>query len=72
MRVPIKDAPDVVLARKQVRELASRLDFSRTDQTIIATAVSEITRNIVRFAGKGEVLIEMLDDPALGVEGDRE
>jgi len=67
VRVPIKDAPDVVLARKQVRELASRLDFSRTDQTIIATAVSEITRNIVRFAGKGEVLIEMLDDPASGL-----
>ena len=67
VRVPIKDAPDVVLARKQVRELASRLDFPRTDQTIIATAVSEITRNIVRFAGEGEVLIEMLDDPGSGL-----
>ncbi len=26
--VPIKDAPDVVQARKQARELASRLGFS--------------------------------------------
>ena len=33
---------------------------------MIATAVSEIARNIVRFAGKGEVLIEMVDDPAWG------
>ncbi|WP_027862250.1 sigma-70 family RNA polymerase sigma factor [Marmoricola sp. URHB0036] len=67
VRVPIHDAPDVVLARKQARELASRLGFSGTDQTILATAVSEIARNIVRFAGKGVVLIEMLDDPRPGL-----
>ncbi len=67
VRVPIKDAPDVVLARKQARELASRLGFSRTDQTILATAVSEIARNIVRFAGTGEALIEMLDEPRPGL-----
>ena len=67
VRVPINAAPDVVLARKQARELAARLGFSMTDQTILATAVSEIARNIVRFAGKGVALIEMLDEPRPGL-----
>ncbi len=34
---------------------------------MIATAVSEIARNIVRFAGTGEVLIELVDVPRPGV-----
>jgi RNA polymerase sigma factor (sigma-70 family) len=66
-RVSIEGDPDVVRARKAARELASRLDFSSTDLTLIATAVSEITRNIVRFADRGEVVIELLDSPRRGV-----
>ena len=54
-QVPIKADADIVLARRSARELAGRLGFSATDQTLIATAVSEIARNIVRFAGNGEV-----------------
>ena len=66
-RVRIQADPDIVAARRSARELASRLDFSRTDLTLIATAVSEIARNIVRFVGDGEVTIELLDDPRPGV-----
>ena len=66
-RVRIQADPDIVVARKRARELASRLDFSRTDLTLISTAVSEIARNIVRFAGDGEVHIELLDRPRPGV-----
>jgi serine/threonine-protein kinase RsbT len=65
--VPISGDPDIVLARKKVREVASRLDFSKTELTLIATAVSEIARNIVRFAGRGEVAIELVDQPWPGV-----
>jgi serine/threonine-protein kinase RsbT len=65
--VRISGDPDIVAARKAARELASRLNFSRTDLTVIATAVSEIARNIVRFAGRGEVAIELLDQPRSGV-----
>jgi serine/threonine-protein kinase RsbT len=54
-------------ARKSARELATRLDFSRTDLTLIATAVSEIARNIVRFAAKGQVYIELVDQPRPGI-----
>ena len=67
MRIPIQGDPDVVRARKAARDLASRIGFSRTDLTMIATAVSEIARNIVRFAGTGELVIELLDSPRPGV-----
>ena len=53
LRIPIRADADIVAARQAARELASRLGFSRTDLTLIATAVSEVARNIVRFAGSG-------------------
>jgi RNA polymerase sigma factor (sigma-70 family) len=66
-RIQIQGDPDIVHARRSARDLASRVGFSPTDLTMIATAVSEIARNIVRFAGSGEVVVELLDTPRLGV-----
>jgi serine/threonine-protein kinase RsbT len=66
-RIAIQADPDVVRARKSARDLASRVGFSSTDLTMIATAVSEIARNIVRFAGRGELVIELLDAPRPGI-----
>jgi serine/threonine-protein kinase RsbT len=66
-RIPIHADGDIVAARQAARELASRLGFSRTDLTLIATAVSEVARNIVRFAGQGEIVIELLEQPRRGV-----
>jgi serine/threonine-protein kinase RsbT len=65
--IRIQHDADVVRARKSARELASKLDFSRTDLTLIATAVSEIARNIVRFAGNGQVYIELVEHPRPGI-----
>lgn len=67
IRVPVGSDADIVKARQAARELAARLGFERTDLTVIATAVSEVTRNIVRFAGSGEVVVELLDRPRRGV-----
>ena len=67
IRVPISVDADVVTARSMSREAAARLGFGTTDLTVIATAVSEVTRNIVRFAGSGEVVVELLDEPRPGV-----
>jgi serine/threonine-protein kinase RsbT len=67
VRIPVNSDADIVKARQAARELASRLDFPRTELTLIATAVSEVTRNIVRFAGNGEVVVELLDQPRRGV-----
>lgn len=67
VRVPVTRDQDVVAARQAGRELGHRIGLSATDVTVLATAVSEITRNIVRFAGRGEVLLEVLSEPAPGV-----
>ena len=67
VRVPISTDADIVTARSTSREAAARLGFTTTDLTVIATAVSEVTRNIVRFAGTGEVVVELLDQPRPGV-----
>jgi serine/threonine-protein kinase RsbT len=67
VRVAVRADGDVVAARQAARELAGRLGFSATELTEIATAVSEVVRNIVRFADAGEVLVELLDSPRRGI-----
>ena len=68
VRIPIHSDADIVRARQGARELAARLAFSKTDLTVIATAVSEMARNIVRFAAPGEIVAELLEAPRLGVQ----
>jgi serine/threonine-protein kinase RsbT len=62
VRIPIQADADVVAARKQGRELAARAGFSATELTIIATAISEIARNIVMFAERGEIIVTMVGE----------
>jgi serine/threonine-protein kinase RsbT len=57
--VPIDSADDIVVAREAGRDLAGRLGFSLTDVTMIATAISEVTRNITSYAGKGELRLRV-------------
>jgi RNA polymerase sigma factor (sigma-70 family) len=67
VRIPVRADPDVVLARQAAREVAARAGFAPTDLTVIATAVSEVARNIVKFAEVGEVVVELLSEPRTGV-----
>jgi len=53
--IRISCGSDVVTARQKGRELAAAVGFSGTDQTLIATAISELARNIVSYAGTGHV-----------------
>ncbi|WP_322919211.1 sigma-70 family RNA polymerase sigma factor [Nocardioides renjunii] len=62
VRVPVSRDADVVAARQQGREAAAQAGFTASDQTVIATAISEIARNIVKFAERGEVTISLLDE----------
>jgi anti-sigma regulatory factor (Ser/Thr protein kinase) len=62
IRIPIQTDADVVTARKQGRELATQAGFSATELTIIATAISEIARNIVMFAERGEILVSLVGE----------
>jgi RNA polymerase sigma factor (sigma-70 family) len=65
--VEIRGDPDIVRARQAARELAARLDFPVTELTVIATAVSEMARNIVRFTSGGRVVVELLRSPRAGI-----
>src|SRR5262245_15173530 len=53
--VPIDSAVDIVTARQEGRSLAWGLGFSAAEATVLATAISEVARNIVQYAGRGEV-----------------
>jgi serine/threonine-protein kinase RsbT len=56
-RVPVSNDIDVVTARRTGREMAARVGFTSRDLVLIATAISEIARNTVRYAGQGEVMV---------------
>jgi serine/threonine-protein kinase RsbT len=62
VRVAIGSDEDLVPARAQARALAERLGFSRTDATLIATAISEIARNIVVHVGQGEIELRPVEE----------
>lgn len=55
--VAIGSAADIVAARQQGRALAARLGFDGSDLTVIATAISELARNILEYAQVGEILL---------------
>jgi serine/threonine-protein kinase RsbT len=55
--VDVNNPDDIVTARQAGHELARQLGFSLTDVTMIATAISEIARNITSYAGQGEVRV---------------
>jgi serine/threonine-protein kinase RsbT len=61
-RVAITSDEDMVEARAEGRALAAQLGFSRTDATLVATAISEVARNIVVHAGRGEIVIKGVYD----------
>ncbi len=59
--VDIHNSDDIVEARKAGHQLALDLGFSLTDVTMIATAISEIARNITSYAGRGVVRVFVAD-----------
>ena len=62
-RMPLIREQDLVAARQNAREIAAQLGFDRQDQSRIATAVSEIARNAIRYAREGSI--------AFAIEGER-
>lgn len=61
LRIPIETDADIVTARQEGRRLASLLDFSPSDLTVIAAAISEVARNIVEYATRGEVHVRLVE-----------
>ena len=60
--IPIESDADVVTARQQARAMAGDLELTSTDQTLLATAISEVARNITTYAKRGEVLLSVVHD----------
>jgi serine/threonine-protein kinase RsbT len=60
VRVGIATDNDIVTARQEGRRLSSELGFSSTDLTLIATAISEVARNIRLYAEQGDVQLRLL------------
>ena len=56
LRVPVHDESDLVVARRRTRELAAQQGLSQAETEALATAVTEIARNILVHAGSGELL----------------
>jgi serine/threonine-protein kinase RsbT len=61
--VSINADADLVAARAAGRAMAERLGFPRPDPTLIATAISEVARNIVVHVGHGEIVLKPVQDP---------
>lgn len=61
LTVPIACDADVMGARQRGRELAGHLAFPAGDQTVIAAAIAEIGRNIVRYADRGEMEFSVVE-----------
>ncbi len=59
MVIAVKVSNDIVTARQAGLELASTLGFSLSDRTMIATAISEVARNITSYAGTGEIRLSV-------------
>jgi serine/threonine-protein kinase RsbT len=58
--VVINSDQDIVTARQRGRALAIEVGFSTGDATLIATAISELARNIVSYARKGEISLKQV------------
>jgi len=59
---PVNTRGDIIKVRESGRTLAKEAGFSCNDQTFIATAISEIARNIIEFANKGEIEIGLVNN----------
>ena len=57
VRVPIDAESDIIGARQAGRDMAKRLGFGLADQTRLATAISELARNVIRYAERGECIV---------------
>ncbi|WP_277753244.1 anti-sigma regulatory factor [Metabacillus mangrovi] len=60
--IPIQKEDDIIIARKTARELTQLMEFKPANQARILTAVSELARNIYRYAGDGHIRFETVEE----------
>lgn len=64
--IPVREALDVFDARRAARLFAEALGFDRRASQEITIVVSELATNILKYGIRGEVLLEAVEDAALG------
>ena len=62
VRITVASDADILVAREKGRALATELGFSAMDSTFVATAISELARNIVTHAKRGEIALVVLEN----------
>jgi serine/threonine-protein kinase RsbT len=65
--IPLLAEADVVTVRRRVRETAAQLGFGIVDQTKVVTAASELARNTLIHGKGGEMIMDTLNGPKLGI-----
>jgi serine/threonine-protein kinase RsbT len=61
-RVEIRADTDIVAARQKGRAMATASNFATAEATLIATAISELARNIVLYAKSGEIVLKIVEN----------
>ena len=56
--IALKSERDITIARTQVRVIAAALGFRMIDQTRLATVTSELSRNVVKYGGGGQLIAQ--------------
>ncbi|WP_114789029.1 anti-sigma regulatory factor [Niabella yanshanensis] len=59
-QVPVLKEQDVVVFRNRLKEAATKIKMGLVNQTKLITAASELVRNMLRYAGGGKVLLEIV------------
>jgi serine/threonine-protein kinase RsbT len=59
-RIVIESDGDILQARQKGRSLAAKIGFGSTELTLIATTISELARNIVLYAKRGEIVLKLV------------
>jgi serine/threonine-protein kinase RsbT len=59
--IAIRSEADILVARQTARAIAAELGFTRGELAMIATAISELSRNVVTYAGEGELRVRLTE-----------
>ena len=66
--ISVYDDTHAVVAAQQGRVLAAQLGFTTVEQTAFSTAILEIARNIVKYAGRGDIILQVVEaDKQIGI-----
>ena len=69
IRIPVRNETGTTWSVMEARKAAAAIGFDEIAGHMIATAVSELARNIVKYAGRGEILIDRIDmESRIGIE----